>query len=303
MKKTYIDKKFNKVSLQVLTKINNVIEDYADQGFHYLTVRQIYYKFVANGWIPEQWYDPRTESDNCMKTYGKLQRLINVGRLAGHIDWYAITDITRKVRQNSHWDSPASVVQACIDQYQIDKWENQEYRPEVWIEKDAMIGVIKSVCSNLDVPYFSCRGYTSQSEIWKAARRLLKYTRNDQIPIIIHLGDHDPSGLDMTRDIIERLELLSGNNMRVKRIALNKDQIEEFNPPPNPAKLTDTRANAYIAEFGYESWELDALEPQIIVDLIQDTVEDFKDNGAWVESQEKEQEHINRLREIMKSLD
>ena len=292
MKKTYIDKKFNKVSLQVLTKINDVIEDYADQGFHYLTVRQIYYKFVANGWIPEQWYDPKIESDNCMKTYGKLQRLINVGRLAGHIDWYAITDITRKVRQNSHWDSPASVVQACIDQYQIDKWENQEYRPEVWIEKDALIGVIRTICNELDVSYFSCRGYTSQSEIWKAAQRLLKYTHRGQTPIVIHLGDHDPSGLDMTRDIRERLitfMMYEGvEPASVERIALNQDQISQYNPPPNPTKLSDSRADWYISQHGYDCWELDALDPKVIEKLIEDAITDVVDIDLYNEDLQEE---------------
>lgn len=80
--------------------------------------------------------------------------------------------------------------------------------------------------------------------------------------VILHLGDHDPSGIDMTRDISDRLELF-GADVEVKRIALNWDQIDEFTPPPNPAKLSDSRAGAYIAEYGDESWELDALEPTL----------------------------------------
>ena len=84
--------------------------------------------------------------------------------------------------------------------------------------------------------------------------------------MIIHLGDHDPSGIDMTRDIQERLQMF-GADVYVKRVALTMNQIGTYNPPPNPAKITDSRASKYIDEYGNESWELDALEPQVITDL------------------------------------
>jgi len=128
------------------------------------------------------------------------------------------------------------------------------------------------------VPYFSCRGYTSQSEMWRAAQRLRGYIRGDQTPVIFHFGDHDPSGKDMSRDIQDRLELFLRVDLDIEpgesifefhRLALTMDQIDEFQPPPNPAKITDSRARAYIAEFGNESWELDALEPKVIVGLIE----------------------------------
>ena len=94
--------------------------------------------------------------------------------------------------------------------------------------------------------------------------------------VILHLGDHNPSGKDMTRDIADRLELF-GADVDVQRIALNRDQIDEFNPPPNPAKLSDSRASAYIEEFGTESWELDALEPKVLTNLIRTCVADLTD--------------------------
>jgi hypothetical protein len=73
------------------------------------------------------------------------------------------------------------------------------------IEKDALVGVIEDVCRQWDVPYFSCRGYASQSEMWGAGQRLLERIRSGRKVQVIHLGDHDPSGLDMSRDIRERL--------------------------------------------------------------------------------------------------
>jgi len=158
-------------------------------------------------------------------------------------------------------------VDACARQFRIDKWATQPRRIEVWIEKDALVGVIEGVCTELDVPYFSCRGYTSQSEMWVGAQRLAAHWRKaKQNPLILHFGDHDPSGIDMTRDIQARLQEFSfgtaGHPLELRRLALNMDQVELYGPPPNPAKLTDSRCEAYMEEHGNESWELDALEPR-----------------------------------------
>lgn len=114
--------------------------------------------------------------------------------------------------------------------------------------------------------------------MWGAANRLKRHYDAGQNVVLLHLGDHDPSGKDMSRDIVERLELFGVEDVIFRRLALNMDQIEEYGPPPNPAKLTDSRATGYIREFGRESWELDALEPQVISDLIQEHVESFRDD-------------------------
>lgn len=184
---------------------------------------------------------------------------------------------------------------ACAKQFHVDKWATQEFRPEVWIEKDALVGVIEGVCEELDVSYFSCRGYTSQSEMWVASQRLLKYKKNDgQMPVILHFGDHDPSGMDMTRDIVDRLELFTRGSVEVNRLALNTDQVDTYKPPPNPAKVTDSRAAAYIQKFGTESWELDALEPNVIVALIRNNVTGFMDKKKWEDAvAEEEAERVS----------
>jgi hypothetical protein len=107
------------------------------------------------------------------------------------------------------------------------------------------------------------------------------YVAKGQRPIIFHMGDHDPSGLDMTRDNRERLEIFAGVPVTVVRLALNMDQIEELQPPPNPAKLSDSRAEAYIAEHGDSSWEIDALEPTYIRRLIQENVDRLRNEELW----------------------
>jgi len=269
--------------MYIISKANAIIDEYERQGFD-LTLRQLYYQFVSRDLIPNR----DTE-------YKRLGSIINDARLAGLIDWNAITDRTRNLRSLSHWRNPGDIIFSAARSYRIDKWAMQDYRVEVWIEKDALVGVIAGVCDDLDIPYFSCRGYTSQSEMWVAGQRLLKYIKDGQTPLVLHFGDHDPSGKDMTRDIIDRLTLFSNSAIELQRIALNMDQVEQYNPPPNPAKITDSRASAYIAEYGDESWELDALEPTVIADLIRDAVGVVMDQDAWETAVLDEQRAIKLL--------
>lgn len=278
----YSDKSLGEKKLAVIATANQIIEEYRQQGFE-LTLRQLYYQFVARGIIP-----------NNQKEYDNLGGAISDGRMCGLIDWLAIIDRTRNLKEVSHWADPANIINVVADQFRIDKWANQTYRPEVWIEKDAVAGVVEGVCEELDVPYFSCRGYTSMSEMWVGAMRMKKHMRADQTPLILHFGDHDPSGKDMTRDITDRLATFMGG-LEVRRLALNWDQIQEYNPPPNPTKLTDSRAAAYVAEFGHESWELDALEPSVLVNLIRETVLEFRDEDKWEEMVQRE----DRDRELL----
>ena len=278
----YIDKQFRAAALATIATANRIIDEYATQGYD-LTLRQLYYQMVARGYI-----------ENSERSYKNFGNTIDDGRLAGLIDWDRIIDRTRNLRENGHFDSPAEIMQAAVASYRNDKWERQPYRVEVWIEKDALVGVLDGVCRDLDVPYFSCRGYTSQSEMWAAGRRLIHWRDRGQTPVILHLGDHDPSGVDMTRDIIDRLTLFSGD-IELERLALNWEQIEEYNPPPNPAKLTDARAVGYIARFGLESWELDALDPATISTLIEDAVGRFRDETLWNEAVEEEQAGLAEL--------
>lgn len=294
----YIERRFSADSLAIIAQANRICADYAAQGFD-LTLRQLYYQFVSRGLIANK----DTE-------YKRLGSVVNDARLAGLIDWNYIVDRTRNLRDLAHWNDPRDIMRGAAAGYRIDKWATQPHRIEVWIEKDALVGVIQNVCQTNDVPFFSCRGYTSQSEVWGAARRLLGYRRAGQEPLILHLGDHDPSGKDMTRDIGDRLDLFMEGGPPVNRLALNWDQIDQYQPPPNPAKITDSRATKYIAEFGTESWELDALEPTVIAALISDAIDSVRDAAAWdvaIEQEETEkaliQKAASRWREIVEFLE
>jgi len=273
----YQDINFKPASLALIEKANEIIASYQSQGYD-LTLRQLYYQFVSRDIIP-----------NTQASYKNLGSVVNDARLAGMIDWNAIVDRTRELRGLPHWSDPSDIVDSCSRQFNIDKWKDQKYRPEVWIEKDALAGVFERVCNELDVPLFSCRGYTSQSEMWVGAQRMLRYRKQKQTPMILHFGDHDPSGKDMSRDIQDRLCLFTGREIEFERLALNMDQVREYDPPPNPAKVTDSRAKGYIAEFGDESWELDALEPSVLEELVRGAIVKVVDEEK-MEAADKEQE-------------
>jgi hypothetical protein len=271
MKEQFRKHRFNSGSIKLLDTCNAIIEDYRGQGLN-LTVRQLYYRLVAADTI-----------ENTVRSYKKVVNLLNNARLAGYVSWDAIEDRTRNYRKQSTWPCPGSIMHSCISSYNIDKWIDQPTQVEVWVEKEALIGVIGQICDELEIPYFACRGYVSQSEQWRAAKRCEeRYQDSDQETVILHLGDHDPSGMDMTRDNQDRLLELSWDSpVEVRRIALNMDQVRKYSPPPNPAKMTDSRIGNYMSQFGSSSWELDALEPRVLQNLIRDESEGLIDRELW----------------------
>ncbi len=293
MKQLFVEKNFKDASLTIISEANDIIDEYRAQGF-ILTLRQLYYQFVARTLLP-----------NTPQSYKRLGSIINDARLAGLVDWSAIEDRTRNLKSNYHYTGPRQAVQDALDTYEIDMWANQPERVEVWIEKNALVGIIDEVCREMDVPYFACIGYVSQSEQWRAYVRARHYElgRGGQTTVILHFGDHDPSGIDMTRDNQDRLDIFMGwQAIKVKRLALNWDQIEEFSPPPNPAKITDSRFAGYAAQYGDESWELDALEPSVMTELIRQHVLQHRDPALWSDKEEEREDHKFRLQEIIDDL-
>ena len=291
MKIEYRPKNFGVARLEKIEVANEIIEEYREMGYD-LTLRQLYYQFVARDII-----------ENSQRSYNTLGTLINDARLAGMIDWERIVDRTRVLKSNPHWDSPSDIISTCASQFKYDLREGQPVYIEAWIEKEALAGVLESACLPLDIPHFSCRGYVSQSAMWRASQRIMSNVGMSRECIIIHLGDHDPSGIDMTRDINDRLELFGvpQNRLRVDRIALNMSQVEDYSPPPNPAKVTDSRAKEYIANYGEQSWELDALDPRTITKLITRTVEGNTDMELFEAQQLKQSEARQEIGLIAKN--
>jgi len=288
---TFISKKFTAAHEHVIKQANQVIEKYMAAGYT-LTLRQLHYQFVARDWYA-----------NTQQNYKRLGKIIDAARKAGRIDWSAIEDRTRFVRRTTVYDGPEDPIQAVADGFQLDPWDHQptKRRIEVWIEKDALVGVIERVCDRFRLPYFSCRGYGSSSELYAAGKRLRWYARHGYDVRVLHLGDHDPSGVQMSEDNQERLELFGGIKIPLHRLALNMDQIREIGDlPPNFAKQTDSRTVWYIERFGTDdAWELDALDPEYIESLISGHVEPLIDNEAWAKTLEDEQGHIKTFQEMI----
>jgi hypothetical protein len=264
-------------TLTVINHANDIITEYERQGF-VLTLRQLYYQFVA-----------RSLLENTLREYKRLGRIICDARDGGMIDWDAIEDRTREVHTHNAWQSPSEIISDDARCYQEDLWRGRTYRPEVWIEKDALLGVIEGVCTEFRVPYFAHRGNNSQTLQYQAGRRFSEYSDQGLIPLVLHLADHDPNGIDMTRDNRERLELYARTEIEVRRIALNIDQVRQHRPPANFAKESDRRTADYVKHFGTdECWELDALSPTVIADLIRAEIEPLIDPRKWKAAKARE---------------
>lgn len=292
-RQAFINWKPGAAALAIVAQANRICADMATQGYD-LTLRQLYYQFVSKDLIP-----------NNQKSYKRLGSIVDQARLAGLMDWDHIVDRTRNCYRTDGADtSPADAVEATAQGYSKQLWRDQPWHVEVWVEKEALAGVVQRAAQEVGVHYFPCRGYVSQSEMYAAGMRFRRYGRTGRNSLIIHLGDHDPSGIDMTRDITDRLNTFAGIYApEVRRVALNMDQVEEYGPPPNFAKVTDSRFEAYQREFGDDSWELDALEPALLHSLIVDNVLSVRDEDLWDAAVAEEAEERDQLLAVSSNWD
>lgn len=267
----YREFKFKPATLALIERANEIIEDFENQGYT-LTLRQLYYQFVGKALI-----------ENSQQSYDNLGKAITNGRLAGMIDWSSIEDNHRTSAARGFFDEDElSAVSGIEVHLKFDQWMRQDTYVEVWVEKDALLGVIAKPCEKWLVPHMACKGYLSASEAWRAAQRFEEMAAHGKRCLLIHLGDHDPSGIDMTRDNQDRLDLFAADaGIEVKRIALNMDQVQQYKPPPNPAKITDSRATGYLKAYGNKSWELDALSPSVIDALVTAEIKAIVDMDIW----------------------
>lgn len=266
-----------------------------------LSNRQVFYQFVRRGWC-----------DNVYNRYLEINTTIRIGRYAGELDWDRTEDRSRSTDINAHWNSPEDVLRACAESYAEDKWATQAVRVEVAVEKDALVGIIGDVCRKLDVPCGSARGFDSLSQKYQTAQRIAGY---GQPTVILYLGDHDPSGLEMNQSLAFTLgELAPDAEIKIERIALTWDQCLELpeysrvpvkvgsiDPGTGKKILGDPRTNKYISEYGEFGWELDSLEPDDLTTLVETAVAEHRDDELWaaaVEQEEQGRQQLQRLAEV-----
>lgn len=266
----YRKHRFNGSSRKVVDQANIIIEEARRDGWHSMTLRQLYYQFVSRAFIP-----------NTVGDYKRLGRIITDARYAGEVSWTAIEDAGRNSYHFPENPTAEQVLDGIEGSLTIDPWADQSSYVEVWVEKQALEATIARPCGLLNTPYMACKGYLSASEAWRASLRFQRAIEAGKQPVLLHLGDHDPSGLDMTRDNGDRLEEFLRQGVDVRRIALNMDQVEQYDPPPNPAKEDDSRFAGYKERFGDESWELDALRQNTIGEIITSNLRVFIDQEKW----------------------
>lgn len=297
MREAFITKRFHNETLGLISTINAILDNYEAQGYD-LSLRQLYYQLVARNLI-----------ENTEKSYKNIGNVVSDARLAGLIDWNMIRDRGRTTSHSSHCESVSSVVRSSMYGFKVDMWARQNNYVEVMVEKQALEGVLEPVCYEFDIPFSANKGYSSSSAMYDASKRFIVAAQEGKSLHVLYLGDHDPSGIDMTRDVDDRFQLfITGPTddehiHTVNRLALNMDQVRKFKCPKNPAKLTDTRANDYIRKFGVSSWELDAVEPSTLAQLVKDAVNNLIDPDIWEEDLAKEKLGRDELTQLADNYD
>lgn len=327
MKTLFETKKFSPLYLKTIIAANQILNQYHAQGY-IVTLRQLYYQFVARDLFPEdrkysmvnnKWVrDQVAGSKNAEPNYKWLGELLAEARLAGLIDWNLMQDRERSALTPWWCDSPLDALKNAAEGYKLEHWAGQANYVEVMVEKRALEGVLIPVCRDEDVTFTANKGYSSISYMYEAGQRW-----RDQVLVhgktvhIVYFGDHDPSGIDMTRDIVDRggmfadggREIQSANDIgnyqplppgsvNVHRVALNMDQVRELNPPEQPAKLTDSRFKSYMDQFGESCWELDAIEPASLAEIARNKIVEFRDDAIYRKVIAAENEVTDQLMEF-----
>ena len=281
-------RKFSADSLLRIQQCNSIIAAYLASGLR-LTLRQLYYQFVSKALIP-----------NDEKSYRKLGSIVSKGRLAGLIDWEAIEDRMRQPVTPIEFEDLDELLSAAFNSYRLPRMRGQEVYAELWVEKDALAGVLQPLARKYHATLMVNRGYSSQSAMYESAQRIRTGIEDAGAAdgVLFYLGDLDPSGEDMVRDIDDRLAMF-GVRVEVRKVALTMAQVNQYKPPPNPTKLTDSRASGFIKKFGRSSWEVDALPPNVLHTLIDDAFSSVLDMDVMDEIVEQEESDKENLREAL----
>jgi hypothetical protein len=288
MKEAFVNVRFRQDSLERIGQCNAIVGEYEEQGLR-LTLRQLYYQLVSRDIIP-----------NVEKSYKNLSSLVTDARMSGLMDWDAIEDRVRVPRVQSEFENVAELVDVAVKSYRLPRWEGQDNYVELWVEKDALAGVLRPIASKYHITLMVNRGYSSASAMYESAQRFNGKAEGREMHLL-YLGDLDPSGEDMVRDVGARLQLF-GADVAVEKIALNMDQVKKYKPPPNPAKMTDPRAADYIAKHGTKSWEVDALSPPVLTKLISNAIDELVDRKLMNDIIEREEVDKKRLVTVVKDL-
>jgi len=260
---TSIIKRHRRTKAEIDTVCEAMYEALRD--YNPMTVRQVFYQMATKGFVP------KTE-----EAYrGTICRLLTQLRLRGIIPFGWIADNTRWMRKPITHTDMEEVLKYNVQAYRRSVWATMPSYVEVWIEKDALAGVLYEVTESWDVPLMVTRGYPSLSYVYEAAQAI---GSKGKPAYIYYFGDYDPSGMDISRVLEERLrEFAPEADMHFERVAVNPWQISHYNLPTRPTKKTDSRAR----QFNGDSVELDAMPPEMLKDLVENVIQQHIDRKEY----------------------
>lgn len=262
----------------LISAAQEILKEYSDR----VTIRQLFYQFVTRGIIK-----------NSERAYGMLDRQMGVARRDGRISFGAFVDRTRHSflgeQPNPSLSDAESILndgiyvfehasEIALEQlkqsylrYSLPYWHWQPVYVEVWVEKEALANLFEPLAQKYQVTFVPCKGYSSLSLLYDCSMRFRAVPSDREIHIL-YFGDFDMRGLNI-QESIER-SLLNDFHIQAKviRCALTREQIDQFRLPPNPAKSTDAMARGWIETHGNVAWELDALEPKVLEQLVEKAI-------------------------------
>jgi hypothetical protein len=307
-----------------------------------LSLRQLYYQLVAAELIP-----------NHDKVYKKIGEIKDDCCYCGLLDWDAFEDRGRRPYLPYFNEDIKDAIKDAVDHFRLDRQRNQNVHIEIWSEKDAISSILSSVTNKYHVRLVVNKGYISSSAIYAAYVRFIGEIAQGKKVKILYFGDHDPSGLDMIRDINDRILMMCSQGLRksdleeliqewveenrdeaesvchsngyflsqdgeeyyfmdkaffhshfeIIPVGLTMEQIKMYNPPPNPAKITDPRAKEYIKKFGNVSWEVDALTPEMMREIVTTGIEANIDKNLFnimINKEKADKIQLAKLAETLK---
>jgi hypothetical protein len=259
----------------------------AAEAAHPITGRGIGYKLFTAGLIPSM------ETGQMQRVY----RLLKEARERGMIPWEWIVDETRELERRPSWDDPDAFVRVVSRAYRRDFWNHQPARVEAWSEKGTVRGVLAPVLDRYGVGFRVMHGFNSATQVYDIAQ-----DDDGRNLIALYVGDYDPSGLCMSeRDLPARLAEYGGDHVVVRRIALTREQLDDLPSFPATDKEKDTRYKWFVCNFGNRCWELDALDPNDLREIVRGAIKQEIEPTAWNRCDHIERAERESLRTVLDS--
>jgi hypothetical protein len=223
---------------------------------HPMTVRQVFYRMVSAGVI-----------DKLESQYNSVVcRLLGIMRRDGDIPFGWIADATRWMRKPRSYSSAEDMLDRTAAAYRQALWADQDAYVEIWLEKDALAGVIYPITAKWDVPLMVTRGYPSLSFLYQAA---VDMAQEEKPCFLYYFGDHDPSGLDIPRRVERDLRGFAPDvDLTFERVAVTMEQVEAWDLQTRPTKEWKSRPKGFEGE----SIEVDAIPPDKLRDLVEECI-------------------------------